>query len=836
MNKIFLLSALLLFGVYFCGQTQISSYNHSPVIVGQQDLHIPQNVNMILHPDSLIIGDMEQGDYSNYKIKLTEGDHYSLQGDSIIPAPGYSGILYIPCQVSDGKLQSNTYKLEVIVRPAGAGVPALGTKAFYISPDGNDRSKGDFLKPFATLDRALDEVRKMNRKGKLPPRGVEIVLREGTYTYTETLVLDKEVSGKPGKPVIIRSYPGEKVYFEGGTKLNYDSFVSVTNPDIKERILNKEAAEKVLELDLTAAGIIELGVSTRRGYGIRGSGLPEVALAVNGQIQTIARYPNESYFKQIDSVTDPKHAFVSKDPHVAQWPEAKDIWLDGSICLPWEWSMNEVESIDPVTLEIKLKYPEYSKIDTATPVYHFKNLLEEIDKPGEYYIDRENGKLYYLPGKDFSRSSPIFLTRLDVPMLEVDKEVTDLWLDGIILQNGRSECIQLGGERNKVLNCELRCFSTIGITISGSHHEISGSHIHHVGMEAVILGSGRMDDRMLDPTCNVIKNTEIDHFSMWHRAYKPGLRIQGVGNGVSHCLIHHGPHMGINIKGNDHVFEYTDVHHTPEEFSDMLSIYIHTASDPQHRGTVIRRNYFHDVNSKWKQGAGVYMDNETYGVAVLENFFHNSGGEESGWATMVHGGGDNILRNNVYVDCAFPFMVSLRLNTYASDQFERILTRWSRRFERRYPYLDTTQCRHLIRYPELAHFFEDDDGSLPSTPYIFDIEKNEEGEVLNYWTRRTPPTNVFENNLVYNSKEGSFRMGVEKEGVREIREFYVVNGFRFQDGELQDMLIHSNNHLWKSDPGFVNYGKKDFTIRKDAQVLETIPGLDLIPFKKIGLR
>ncbi len=78
--------------------------------------------------------------------------------------------------------------------------------------------------------------------------------------------------------------------------------------------------------------------------------------------------------------------------------------------------------------------------------------------------------------------------------------------------------------------------------------------------------------------------------------------------------------------------------------------------------------------------------------------------------------------------------------------------------------------------------------------------------------------------------------GVEKEGVREIREFYVVNGFRFVDGELQDMLIHSNNHLWKSDPGFADYGNKDFSIRSDAEVLETIPGLNLIPFRKIGLR
>ena len=157
MKKTFFLSALTLFLACITGFSQISRYNHSPVIVGQQDLHIPQNVSLFLHPDSLIIGDMEQGDYSNYKIELTEGDHYTLLGDSITPANGFSGILYIPCRVSDGELQSNTYSLEVLVRPAGAGIPSLGSIAYYVSHEGNDRSKGDVLKPFSTLEASLEE-------------------------------------------------------------------------------------------------------------------------------------------------------------------------------------------------------------------------------------------------------------------------------------------------------------------------------------------------------------------------------------------------------------------------------------------------------------------------------------------------------------------------------------------------------------------------------------------------------------------------------------------------------------------------------------------------------
>ncbi len=802
---------------------QISQYDHPPFIVGQQPMSTSESQAVAMHPDLLIIGDLDQADYSAYKLFLGNGDNYQIEGSSIIPSEGFNGILYVPCSVSDGLLSSNTFELEVLVYPKINTYPSIAGMQIIANPEEG-------------IKKALEKFRKLKLQKGLPQGGAEILFKKGIYRIDETLILDESLSGEPGKPVILRSYPGEKAIFQGGTALVYENFHPITTPGIKERILDKKAAEKVLEIDLKASGITELGMSSRRGYGFRKEALPEAVFNVNGETQTLARYPNASYSKMIEEVTDSKYSFICRDEHITNWALAKDIWMDGSICKPWEWSMNEVESIDPLTLEIKLKHPEYSAIDSTTPIFHFKNLLEEIDKPGEYYIDAEEAKLYYLPSEDFGPKSSIYLSVLKEDMVEFSENASYIWLEGFLFENGRAGGISVDGSHNRIMDCEIRCFSKTGITVAGKHQQIIDSRIHHTGMEAVILNTRRTNDRLLIPSCNVLVNSEVDHFSLWHRAYKPGLRMQGVGTGVSHCLLHHGPHMGITVSGNNHVFEYTDVHHTPEEFSDMLSMYIITGNSPQHRGTVVRRSYFHDVNTKWKQGAGVYMDNETFGVAVYENFFYNSGGDESGWSVMIHGGGDNIVRSNVFVDCAFPFMVSTRLNTYAKDHFPRYLKRWSRTFSERYPFMDTTACKHLIYYPELVHFFDDDDGSRASTPYTFEPVENDTGEIQNYWTLRTPATNVFENNLVYNSSDHPFKMGEEKEGVREIREFYVVNGFRYKDGKLLDLLIHSNNHLWKNDPGFVDYQGLDFTIKENAPVLEKIPGLETIPFRKIGLK
>ena len=46
-------------------------------------------------------------------------------------------------------------------------------------------------------------------------------------------------------------------------------------------------------------------------------------------------------------------------------------------------------------------------------IYHVFNLLEEIDQPGEWYLNRETGRLYYLPRPgETPANTAIFAPRL----------------------------------------------------------------------------------------------------------------------------------------------------------------------------------------------------------------------------------------------------------------------------------------------------------------------------------------------------------------------------------------------------------------------------------------
>jgi len=119
----------------------------------------------------------------------------------------------------------------------------------------------------------------------------------------------------------------------------------------------------------------------------------------------------------------------------------------------------------------------------------------------------------------------------------------------------------------------------------------------------------------------------------------------------THCLIHDGTHMGIQVRGgNDHLIDYNEFYNVPKTFNDIAAIYMVLGGAPHHRGTIIRRNYFHHIGLSGKdKQAGVYPDNETMGIVIEENIFYKIGTPQgkSCWAVMNHGGAHIHTRNNI---------------------------------------------------------------------------------------------------------------------------------------------------------------------------------------------
>src|SRR5262249_6570422 len=85
--------------------------------------------------------------------------------------------------------------------------------------DGSDENPGTAARPFATLARARDAVRKLKADGP-PTAAVTVLIRGGTYPLKDTLVFGPEDSGTQEYPVVYAAYPGETPVLSGGKEIS----------------------------------------------------------------------------------------------------------------------------------------------------------------------------------------------------------------------------------------------------------------------------------------------------------------------------------------------------------------------------------------------------------------------------------------------------------------------------------------------------------------------------------------------------------------------------------------------------------------------------------------
>ncbi len=619
-------------------------------------------------------------------------------------------------------------------RDFAAAEPSEST-VYHVAAEGADTNPGTQGQPFATLERARDAIRELKAQtGGLPAGGVTVCLRGGVYPRRTTFELTAEDSGTAAAPIVYASAPGETAALFGGTPLRRDWFTPATDPAVLARIICTEARGKVLRCDLKAHGISDYGELSRHGFHKANLGrTPPVELYVNGERLMRSRWPNpDNHFPQLlrgvqkerrgvvgrSGIVDPGPGMNDPDflerggtisyafDRPALWSEAGEIWLAGVFTWSWEWSYNRITAIDTGKRHITLRYGEVGTIaDKYSFDYFFaENLLEEIDLPGEHYLDRASGVLYLLPPEGFDREDVgITLSTLAAPMIRLQNASHVLFRD-LVLDSGRSAAIVCtGGEGVLVERCEVRDFSGSGIALSGKGHGVRACYIHNIGGTGVSLNGGNLET--LEPSGCFVEDSEIRHFAWYSKVYAPAVSLgyRSVGSRISRNRIRHGPHLAVVVYGNDHLIEYNDIGYVVEEFTDMGAIYANLGSRPFERGTVIRRNYLHHIGEHHHLQNGVYPDNMTMGWTIEENLFHRIGGAGQASncrAINMNSAAEIISRHNIFVDCTIPAMLSRHAG---SAMYDKQKEAWEREFAAR----DLTLLPHGRRYPELLRFFDE---------------------------------------------------------------------------------------------------------------------------------
>jgi hypothetical protein len=535
-------------------------------------------------------------------------------------------------------------------------VPALPPVAaeVFVAPQGDDAQDGTAQRPFASLGRARDAVRALRARGTAGP--IVVRIRAGEYTVTETLALTAADSGTAAGPVVYRADEPGKAVFYGGARLS--GFVPVTERAILDR-LPAEARGKVLQCDLKALGITDYGELRVRGFGQPPSP-PTLEVYVNGHPQTPARWPNQG-FVRITSLVEPGSKAEGKpavlgyesDRH-ARWGQAEDVWLFGYFRYLWADAAIKVGAIDTTAHTITTAAPyEYGGgMDAGQGIiYYVFNLLEEIDQPGEWYLNRSTGMLYLYPPTDLA-AAVVEVGLLSTPMVTLD-QVADVRFEGLVFDLARGNGIVItDSERCLVAGCTVKRLAGNGIMVSGgSRNMLLGCDIHMIGRRATEVSGG--DRETLTPGAHTVENCRIHAFGRIDRTYTPAIQLEGVGHRVAHNLMYDCPSSVMRIEGNDHLIEFNEVHSAVQESDDQGAMELFR--NPTFRGVIFRYNRFRHVGKTGSEGAvhgqaGIRFDDAISGMLVYSNVFYRSANGNFG-AIQMNSGRDNIMDNNLFADC-----------------------------------------------------------------------------------------------------------------------------------------------------------------------------------------
>ncbi len=324
----------------------------------------------------------------------------------------------------------------------------------------------------------------------------------------------------------------------------------------------------------------------------------------------------------------------------------------------WEhlWAGNylKVARLDPEARRVATAQASSYGFREGNPFY-FLNVLEELDQPGEWYLDRASGLLYVLPPADLSKA------RVDFPLLSAPfvamQDVRNVTLRGLTFEVGRAEgAVITGGEQVLLAGCTFQQLGANGVVIrGGTGHGVLGCDIRSVGAGGVRVAGG--DRKTLTPGNHFVENCHISDFSRVDRVYAPAVHVDGVGQRIAHNLFHDSPHHGMRVEGYEHTIEFNEIHSVVYEFDDQAGIDIY--GNPAYRGLVLRNNFWHHIGSGYNVAgqAGIRLDDFISDVLIYGNVFYRCAGGKFG-GVQIHGGKDNIVDNNLFIDCKYAISFS----------------------------------------------------------------------------------------------------------------------------------------------------------------------------------
>jgi hypothetical protein len=659
--------------------------------------------------------------------------------------------------------------------------------ALYVSTAGNDAWSGKLAAPdagktdgpFRTLERARDELRTLKKAGKLAG-GATVWVRGGEYYLTETFALSAADSGAAEGPIVYRAYRDEKPILVGGAQVT--GFAPHQG--------------KTMKADLKALGL---------------GGLDFKRLFCDGKRQLLARYPNFDagnpyaggfLYAAGTKESASKAALVAPPEGIRNWrdPSQGEVWVFPGTNY-WN-NIVPIRSVDPATRTVSLA-KETSYAVNPGDRYFYQGFLEELDAPGEWYLDRATSTLYFWPPTDLAKA------RVSVPrvktIVSIAKGATEadgpqhLTIQGFTIEGCDGTAVAMSNARRcSVVGCVIRNAGS-GVSLSACKECLAyGNDVYATGGSGVTAYSGNRNPT--SPDANRLENNYIHHTGYFSKM-SSAVATEGVGNVISHNLIHDCPRIAIAYNGNDHVIEYNHLRHMNLETQDSGATYC-LGRDWTNRGHLVRYNYVHDTLGYGRHGGtewhspfftfSIYLDDWSSGQHVYGNIVARSflAGIDN------HSGRDNVVENNILYDCyreQFRYQAWPTSHTMLPDMLKKVLD---------WPFKD--------RYPGLARHKD----AVEDSKQSYD---------------------TFQRNILSYGRPGATLYAVSGLDYATTTHDYNLIWRRGEEPDASFAKMRENGldlHSVVADPKLRDPDNGDFTLAPDSPALKL--GFEPIPFEKIG--
>lgn len=535
--------------------------------------------------------------------------------------------------------------------------PALTDTILHVAPDGNDSWTGSSAipnesgtdGPLASLAGARDAVRRIRAEHR-DTGVIRVVVSNGVYQLSEPFVLEPQDSGTGSSPVVYEAAKGAHPVFSGGRSI---------------------------------------GGWKKSGKGLWKTTVPKgwnfSQLFINGERRTRARTPDKGYFRAEGRVpVSPKPqfgdwrdfdtlAFRFRKGDIKDWAERNDINV---VTLHfWESCRMRIASVDTANDIVRFtggKNFAGWMVQNSRPFYYVENLREALDAPGEWYLDRKTGELWYkpLPNEDIRTAKAIAPAVNRFIELKGDPEngrfiehvtfrgLAFRYADWQLEPDGHTdiqaavgvEAVVMGdGVRNCAFEqCEVSHIGTCGIWLRKgcTDNRIDQCEIADTGAGGIRIGEEKLSAIEL---CRTFGNTVNNSYIHDGGHIYPGAVALWIGDSPSNTITHNeicdhqytgislGWSWGYNAGGDtsNTRIEYNHIHHLGQGILyDMGGVYALGTSPDR----VVSHNLIHDV-----YGGGIYPDEGSTQMTIEGNIIYRC----LRGAIVINYGAENMIRNNI---------------------------------------------------------------------------------------------------------------------------------------------------------------------------------------------